>query len=183
MKDSYKQETTVGNISQAGIRVMDYPAKEKGKPSISAMGEYQGWKEVDITIDSRACDTVRPVSMCPEIPVVRSQQQEQKLKCEVANCQSIHNEGQRRCWLMSVGSARPKRITFQVADVHKALLSITRVADAGYDCYLTATGGQLIERKTGEVSPISRRGNLYVMKAWVRADEAKHDQPFQRQGP
>ena len=66
------------------------------------------------------------------------------------------------------GCKGAKKIVFQVADVHKALLSITRVADAGYECHLNKAGGYLLDVLTGEKVPIIRKGNLYVMKAWVK---------------
>ena len=74
--------------------------------------------------------------------------------------------------MMTVGATRPNKISFQVADVHKPLLSITRVADAGFECHLNGKGGFLLDVHTGEQIPISRRGNLYTMKAWVK-DDAK----------
>ena len=63
-----------------------------------------------------------------------------------------------------------KRIIFQVADVHKPLLSISRVADMGYECRLVANGGALVDSQTGEEIPLHCIGNLYHMKAWVRND-------------
>lgn len=41
-------------------------AKEDSK--ISAV-EVKGWREVELTIDSRACGTVMPWGMCPDIKV------------------------------------------------------------------------------------------------------------------
>ena len=79
---------------------------------------------------------------------------------------------------MTVGAKRPKRITFQVADVHKPLLSITRIADAGFDCWLSQYGGVLWDNWSDETIPIQRKGNLYVMKTWIRQDTGE---PFQRQ--
>ena len=71
---------------------------------------------------------------------------------------------------MTQGSSLVKKINFQVAEVHKPLLSISRVADLGYDCMLGKTGGCLIDRVTGEKIPLTRRDNLYVLKAWVKQD-------------
>ena len=72
---------------------------------------------------------------------------------------------------------------FQVANVHKALLSITRAADAGYECHLNNKGGFLLNVYTGERIPVMRRGNLYVMKAWVWEDPSPElKQPFTGQG-
>ena len=74
------------------------------------------------------------------------------MEYEVANGASIPNEGERRCLMMTKGASLPKRITFQVADVHKTLLSITRAADVGYECHLNAKGGYLWDILQAEAS-------------------------------
>ena len=80
---------------------------------------------------------------------------------------------------MTIGSMIPKRIVFQIADVHKPLLSITACSDMGYDCYLGKEGGSLRDRATGEVIPLERRGSLYTLKMWVRqAADADNGQRF-----
>ena len=80
---------------------------------------------------------------------------------------------------MTLGSGVAKRITFQVADVHKPLLSITACADMGFDCFLGEKGGHLRDRESGETIPLERRDNLYVMRAWIRQDSTVSvSQPF-----
>ena len=111
-----------------------------------------------------------PLSMCSEIDLRESEQQRSGLEYEVADGASIRKEGERRCLMMSRNASGPRRITSQVADVHKALRSITRAADAGYECHLGARGGCLLDVYTGEMILIAREGNVYVMKAWVRED-------------
>ena len=84
-----------------------------------------------------------------------------------------------RCELMTTGSGVKKLMTFQVADVHKALLSVTDCADMGFDCYLGAANGHLTDRVSGEVIPLERRENLYIMRAWIRQDPTVQvSQPF-----
>ena len=63
----------------------------------------------------------------------------------------------------------------QVADVHKALLSLSRCADMGFESRFGSSFGCLIDRETLEVIPLQRRGNLYILKAWIRGA------PFGRQ--
>ena len=57
---------------------------------------------------------------------------------------------------MTLGSMIPKRITFQIADVHKPLLSISACSDMGYECYLGKNGGTLDDTVTGEIIPLQR---------------------------
>ena len=66
-----------------------------------------------------------------------------------------------------------KRVVFQCADVHKALLSVSHVADLGYGCTLSRGGGYLKDTMTGDIVPLRRRGNLYFMRAWVKPDPSE----------
>ena len=58
---------------------------------------------------------------------------------------------------------------FQVADIHRPLLSLSRAADQGFRSVLDQYGGYLEDTTTGEQIPIQRRGNLYIMQMWIRA--------------
>ena len=72
--------------------------------------------------------------------------------------------------MSTAGRQLIKKINFQVADVHKPLLSISRIADLGFDCVLGKLGGYLADSITGERIPLQRVDNLYVLKAWIRQD-------------
>ena len=126
------------------------------------------WRELEVTVDSGACDTVLPTDQCQEIKLQESEQSKQGLEYEVANGDTIPNLGERRYIMMTENSSNPKRIAFQVADVHKALLSVTRAADMGYQCVLGKNGGWLQDETSSERIPIQRKGNLYVMRVWVK---------------
>ena len=91
----------------------------------------------------------------------------------------ISPKEKRRCKMMTIGSRFCKRIVFQVADVHKPLLSISGCADMGFDCYLRNKGGDLLDKHSGEKIPLEHRDNLYVMRAWIRQDPGVNvSQPF-----
>ena len=62
--------------------------------------------------------------------------------------------------MMSLGSRSCKRIVFQVADVHKPLLSISGCADMGSDCYFGSKGVYLLDKHSGEKIFLKRRDNL-----------------------
>ena len=72
--------------------------------------------------------------------------------------------------MITVGSNTMKQVTFQVADVHKALMSVSKCADFGFECRLGATGGALVDHQTGEQIPLVRREHLYFLKAWIKND-------------
>ena len=150
--------------------------KTPGKMCLSPLGEKSavedGWIEIEVTIDSGACDTVMPAAMCGHISMLQTADSRRGVEYEVANGETIPNLGERHCLLMSENSMVMKKIVFQCADIHKPLLSVSRCADLGYQCILEDNGGMLKDKVTGEEIPIHRRGNLYVMRAWIRQDES-----------
>ena len=128
------------------------------------------WTEVEITVDSGACDTVMPARMCAHISIVSTPTSRSGYEYEVANGAGLPNLGERRCLMMTENSQTTKQIAFQCADVHKALLSVTKCSDMGYECVLGKLGGELRDVVTGDRIPIHRRENLYFIRAWVRQD-------------
>ena len=74
--------------------------------------------------------------------------------------------------MMTENSNTMKRIAFQCADVHKPLLSVSRLADQGYECTLGKLSGVLRGVDTGGMISLHRRDNLYVMRAWIKQDDS-----------
>jgi hypothetical protein len=161
------------NEKRPSLSPLEYA--DKGKASLSPMMPQDEWYEIELTADTGACDTVIPKDMCPGIPVVPSFQSMNGMEYEVASGESIPNLGERRCEMWTEGAEAPKGISMQVADVHKALLSLSRCADMGFESRFGSAFGCLIDTVTGEVVPLQRKGNLYVLRAWIRAA------PFGRQ--
>ena len=161
--------------SKKGLNIFDYTSSSKASLCPMSAPVADEWYEIELTADTGACDTVMPKAMCPGIRVVESPQSKAGLEYEVATGQAIPNLGQRCCELWTEGATVGKAINVQVADVHKALLSLSRCADMGFESRFGSAFGCLIDTQTNEIIPLQRRGNLYILKAWVRAA------PFGRQ--
>ena len=143
------------------------------------MRRPEEWIELEVTVHSGACSSVMPIASCEGIDIIENELSRNGAEYEAANGATIPDLGERRCEVMTVGSLQPKRITFQVADVHKPLLSISGCADMGFDCFLGQNGGQLRDRVTGELIPLERHGSLYTVRMWVRQDpNVKPNQRF-----
>ena len=170
----FEGEKPTGRSADLNILTM-----KKGSGSICAI-DVPEWFEIEITIDSGACDTVMPAKMCPHISMFTTPLT--GYEYEVANGAGLPNLGERRCLMMTENSNLMKKIAFQCADVHKALLSVGKLADFGYECTLGKTGGVLRDTATGDTIPLHRRENLYVMKAWVRQDVQHPSPDFHRRG-
>ena len=74
-----------------------------GLGGISNVGEAK-WIEIEITVDSGACETVMPMSWCRGISVLSSRQYMDGVEYEVANGETIPNLGERRCLMSTAGS-------------------------------------------------------------------------------
>ena len=114
--------------------VVDYTAQSKSMLSAATPSggeEVEEWIEVEMTADTGACDTVIRKDMCASIPIKDSLQSLRGKEYEVANGESIPNLGERRCMMWTEDATSVKHINMQVADVHKALLSLSRCADMG----------------------------------------------------
>ena len=57
----------------------------------------------------------------------------------------------------------------QVAYVHQGWMSLSRCADMGFESRFGRLAGALIDEESGEVIPLKRKGNLYVLKCWLKA--------------
>ena len=100
-----------------------------------------GWTEIEVTVDSGACDTVMPTKLCPHISVLATEDSKRGMEYEVANGETLPNHGGRHFLLMTEDSQSPKKIVFQCADIHKPLLSVSRCADLGFQCVVGKYGG------------------------------------------
>ena len=151
--------------------------------SLGAVGPAE-WQEIEVIVDSGACETVMPRNLCQMIPIVPSAQSLAKVEYQVASGKDIPNLGERHCEVYAEGSPNPLMMHFQVADVHRPLLSISKAADMGFRSYLDDQGGWLEDMETGECIPIERKGDLYVLKLWVRAvqSEVNTEAPFAGRG-
>ena len=151
-----------------GVNIFYYAPSTKASLCLMTALEDE-WYEVELTADTGACDTVVPKLMCPGIPIIPSVQSLRGMEYEVAPGESIPDLSEKRCEMWTEGASAPKSISMQVADVHKALLSLSRCVDMGFESRFGAAFGCLIDTMTGEITPLQRRGHLYRLRAWIRA--------------
>ena len=157
------------------------PLVPKVSGSLNAMSASQ-WTLIEVIADSGACATVLPMSMCPNIKLRESVSSKAGLEYEVASGQAVKNEGEKHCEIFVEGAGSSMLMHFQVADIHRPLLSLSCAADQGFRSHLDQYGGWLEDTKSGECIPIERRGNLYVMQIWVRGAPDETNAGFVGQG-
>ena len=88
---------------------------------------------------------------------------------EIASGDRIPNLGQ-RVFAAESAEGVTRRLTAQVCDVNKALLSVQRVVSAGNSVHVTPDGAYIEDVESGERMALEHRNGLYFLKIWVRRD-------------
>ena len=60
----------------------------------------------------------------------------------------------------------------RISPIVEGWKGVTKTAGMGFECVLGAKGGYLLDTMTGEKNSIQRRGNMYIMKLWVKDRKA-----------
>jgi hypothetical protein len=160
-------DMSVGGCVDGGSSRELHPLIERAKEGLNSF-ETAEWVLIDVIAVSGACETVMPKGLCPNISLRESQGSRSGVEYEVASGKAVPNLGEKHCEIFCEGAASSMMMHFQVADIHRPLLSLSRAADQGFKSHLDWYGGYLEDVKTGETIPIQRRGNLYIMQIWVR---------------
>ena len=107
------------------------------------------WVKVTGTIDSGCVYHVVPRELLPMVPIEPSPMSKQRRAYMSATAEPIVNLGQKHLKVRTAEGDR-KRMTVQVAPIRKALISMSRLNDAGNDVNLYADKPHIIHKATGE---------------------------------
>ena len=138
------------------------------------------WERIIVTVDSGASDTVLPPSIARRIPMLRSTKV--GTRDEVANGGIIENLGEKICSLR-LGPGQPEMLmTFQVVEVHKPLLAVSRIVEAG-NTVVFSKDDPHIQIKDGPKLPLKLVAGTYELELWIKNEPGKPEQGFSRLGP
>ena len=173
-----------GSEERKGRKMMSFVKKEKMQEQLKHEDEEgdekimqfstpeckKGWKKMTATVDSGCTESVTNEEECSNVETVPSPQSRSGVVYEVANAETVENEGQKCCEISAQGLQGTKALTLQVAKVHKTLLSVAKLAKAGNTVVFSDVYGNYVENNfTGERIHMRKRGNLYEIDLWVRA--------------
>ena len=179
LKEEQRQAIGLGGCSTISGRSLN-PLTMKANPLLN-VGTAE-WTLIDVIADSGACETVIPANLLPNIMLQSSAAQKAGVEYEVASGKAVPNLGEKHCEIYCEGATSSMLMHFQVADIHRPLLSLSRAADQGFVSHLDYYGGWLEDTATGEIIPIKRQGNLYIMQIWVRSAPAEPESGFSGPG-
>ena len=118
--------------------------------------------------------------MASSVPIQDSAASLAGKEYEVANGESIVNLGEKRCLLQNEGGSE-KLLTLQVCDVHKPLLSVSKLCGSGHAVGFHPEWSFIENLATGERMTLEQKNGLYELKAWVKGAPGSR-QGFTRPG-
>ena len=141
--------------------------------------------ELEVTLDSGCVDHVMDSSDAPGYCILESAGSKRTQNFVVGNGHKVPNRGETHLNLEADvnGNKSPLQAIFQVADITRPLMSVSKMADQGLECLFKKEVALVMNNKGEVVCEFQRRGGLYVTTMKLRRPKETVDpQPFPRQG-
>ena len=135
------------------------------KQALLAASVVPQWERVILTVDSGASDTVLPPSIASNVPLTHTS----RVGCEyeVANGGVVVNLGERKAEMKlkehDVGSML---MSFQVVDVHKPLLAVSRLVESGHEVRFSKKDPHIL-LSSGTKIPMKNNLGTYEIEVWI----------------
>ena len=136
------------------------------RKAISAVADHPEWERVVFTVDSGASEAVVPPSVGRNLPLLHSVHF--GTEYEVANGGIIVDLGEKRAEIVTKpGSKNLMAMSFQVVEVHKPLLAVSRLVEAGRRVNFDKADPHIL-LASGEKLPIICREGTYEVEIWIK---------------
>ena len=137
---------------------------------LCTIGEGE-WECLEMAVDSGATETVISEDMVQAVKTKEGMASKRGVVYETANGETIPNLGEKQFVAESEEGTR-KKITAQVADVNKGLLSVKKIVAAG-NRVVFDDNSYIEDKATGDKMWLTEAQGMYMLKMWV-----KSGQPF-----
>ena len=146
---------------------------ESINPELHVAEDANEWELIEVIVDSGASSSVLPIGMCTNYELQESPGSKCGQCFAGANGDPIHNTGERVLYIVT-DEGHHKKLTMQVCDVRKPLLSASSCNANGTFVVLDGPESYMQNKRTGEKSKIHQNNGVYCIYMWVK--------PFTRQG-
>ena len=177
---SASKECSVGSLGP------ELSTVEKQRYAVSSDGKKKLKLRRGITVDSGAGNNVMPRRIVRDPRKIRpSAGSKRKMHFVAANDGKIPNEGETD-FKFKTSEGNDEEMTFQIAEVNKALGAVSYLVDNGYRVIFDQdekTGhdiSMMIHKASRRISRFRREKNVWVLDAYVDADDRSKD--FARRG-
>ena len=155
---------------------------EHGSSELNALGTpTPGARLVEAVVDSGAVNSVTPPGVF-DTKMQPSEMSKAGRKYRGPDGSRIPNFGQQEVEF-ATAEGHKCGLTMQVADVERPLIAVSHLSESGNDVILGKKGGKIVNTKTKRTIAVERKGNLYVLRMWVKAkEEVKNDKGITASG-
>ena len=157
---------TAAMIEGTKATVVDLLGLFEADAEINGMDGEMVWHHLQTVMDSGAAESVPRASMAPWVEVTESEGSRRGQTYMSASGDRLPNLGEKRSDFVTE-TGRTATATYQIADVTRALCSVSRVCDKGNTVTFTATGG-FITNPAGVQTPFRRENNVYLLDTWAK---------------
>ena len=126
------------------------------------------WEEIEMAVDSGASESVVNEEQLSGMETVEGKAKKMGVQYEVADGTLIPNLGEKRYIAVS-DTWVARHMKSQVCEVNRALLSVHRCVQAGNKVVFAASGSYIEDGASGEVMPLQEKGDMYMLRLWVKA--------------
>ncbi len=149
-------EIRTANQFEALEEGLDIGLAEAGGENTSRTGQ--------ITIDSKAAESVRPKDSFPHVPFRPAYRHKSQAKYVAANGSRMDNYGQKRIPFKMKGGEGAQSIVFQVTDVTRPLAAVSRIVEKGNVVHFgPRPEDNFIRSESGKKLQIRREQGTYVI--------------------
>ena len=134
---------------------------------LNAIGDDE-WEELEMAMDSGATESVVGENMLTSVELQEGEAYRRGVRYEVADGTLISNKGEKR--FVGVNEdGQERKMTVQVCDVNKALLSVKKVVKAGNRVVFEEGSSYVENVDSGERMYMKEQdGGMYTLKFWVK---------------
>ena len=118
-------------------------------------------------VDSEATETVMSEDMLTSTEMKIGAAAKRGVEYEVANGVTIPNLGEKTFKFQTAEGAE-RKITAQVCEVNKGLLSVVKMVNAGNTVAFSKSGSFIEDDNSGERINITEENGMYVLSMWVK---------------
>ena len=133
---------------------------------VNSVAESGDWEEIELAVDSGATETVVGEEMLHSIRTTEGEAFKRGVEYEVANGVTIPNLGE-KCFVAVAEEGQRRKMRAQVCAVNKALLSVSRMVQAGNRVVFEHNGSYVEDLHSGEKMYMYEKGGMYGLKMLV----------------
>ena len=137
--------------------------------SANSLEKESEWEELEMAVDSGASASVVPEDALKSVQTTEGRA---GVMYEIADGTRMPNWGEKRFRAHTAGGI-VKRMRVDVAEVNKALLSVSKIVQAGSTVVFSPKESYIKDSSGGKIPLVERHG-MYMLSLWVK----KGDQPL-----